>query len=248
MARIALLWLCLALQSVVTTGESRYFQHSSDPPDGVMDSFDQADHAHDRSISSCGSNCNACSDPSICDTCLDATMIKTGADCRCPNDYTLVGSTCTICADSEYSIDGIECQPCYDSYCKRCTGPETDKCTQCYFNNHYIKDGVCKNQCDLGYGPDLNGKTCSLCKDTNCLWCVATTAVGQCSKCALDFEPVSAKCVACQTGYNSNGVKACWPCTQYGCQRCFSDYQCDICKTDFNKWGYDCVKCPAGTY
>lgn len=154
-------------------------------------------------------------------------MIKSGPDCKCPDDYKLVDGACIICPDSQYATDGLTCLPCNQATCKRCSGSLVGMCTQCISSSGYIKDGLCVDSCPNGTMSD-DGKNCYPCLNSNCKTCSSPWSSPSCTLCNTNYYLQWGTCSECSSGFYSAGI-TCQKCEIPDCLECSAADQCTLC-------------------
>lgn len=215
------------------------------------------------------SDCQSCTIPLTCDTCLP------GKNCCMESCQTCINQvTCTACLTG-YSLNPAT-KICYpDNSCDPSSGCVTcgpnNTCTSCrstqYLDIYTFQCLSCSLNCEVCSSSSL----CTTCADTyflnssslcapcspNCLTCknpdtCQTCAIGytlngiglcqQCpANCAVCMSPLT--CSSCQLGYFQNANNQCSPCSSScrGCQG--SPNNCTSCVEGFDAVNGACVNC-----
>ena len=125
-------------------------------------------------IDACYGSCLSCSGPMIsqCLSCYSNAQLSNG-QCLCNENFYMI--LVTQCSIAPCSI----CTLC-NSLCKTCQGGGSIDCLSCY-QNTYLLNGQCLNQCPNDMYEDSNSLTCENC-DNTCLTCNISST--NCTSCA----------------------------------------------------------------
>lgn len=193
----------------------------------------------------CSSNCRSCSGSiSFCTACAalegcSISYLNSAGRCVC---------TCQI---SEFSPDGMTCQPC-DAACRTCIS-YANKCTTCNELSPYpyFLRGrwACLSACPIThFASDTN--ECLLCSP-NCMTCSGTAS--NCTSCsvsdpALSYLSWNGSCVSMCARGEVSIQQTCYRCRP-PCKECTSsaDY-CSECLTGVSHKGRCYDACPSETY
>ena len=198
----------------------------------------------------CNSSCNECSGPVTCKSCKSGYLNE--------NNY------CIESCENGYFENKIttKCDKCNASNCDKCDS-SLIKCVLCsnnyFYENQTIHSCILKKCGDNNYYYNTLARTCTRCKDPNCLTC--SLSVDKCDICGINYYLNSSlQCVTkCDQGFgvvqnsatvNMNpfssvpiSIKECKNCNDNNCKECYSNSSiCSYCEDSYYLLKGTCVK------
>ncbi|KAL4456740.1 hypothetical protein ABPG73_014766 [Tetrahymena malaccensis] len=213
----------------------------------------------------CPSQCQTCSNQSICNSCITGYFLNGNQCFKCDNSCQTCSSfgqnNCIVCSQPGYFISTKllnictqQCDTNQAQYIDSTTNPLQKYCRQCNNLCQTCNNSVTCLTCIDGYY--LSGNQCLQC-DITCYSCFGPTP-SNCTVCSQPNQYISTKqnnicvsdCDISQAQFidsTNPSQKYCRQCSQY-CQICSSSTSCTTCIQGYVMNGSTCQACGQGKY
>jgi hypothetical protein len=178
---------------------------------------------------SCGDNCDKCSNSLKCTLCTAGFVLQDGK--------------CQKTCDKYFVENNGECVRCVDLKCVNCDPLTRKECRVCD-ENYVLKNNECKTECGSGYFKFEISKGNNVCKPCS-FKCDVCSNENSCDKCSDGSFLKNKECVTdCGKGSVFKDNNKCIDCTSQSCISCDPNNpdKCLTCSSDSYLKGDQCVK------